>query len=72
MLTGILFSKYPFLQVKWTQDVEPWPADIGTVKVTSCLNRFEVLIEDDVPSDAVRTWAHEQLDAWLDEREDMS
>jgi len=72
MLTGILFSKYPFLQVKWTQDVEPWPADIGTVKVTSCLNRFEVLIEDNVPSDAVRTWAHEQLDAWLDEREDMS
>ena len=72
MLTGILFSKYPFLQVKWTQDVEPWPADIGTVKVTSCLNRFEVLIEDGVPSDAVRTWAHEQLDAWLDEREDMS
>lgn len=72
MLTGILFSKYPFLQVNWTQDVEPWPADIGTVKVTSCLNRFEVLIEDDVPSDAARTWAHEQLDAWLDEREDMS
>ena len=72
MLTGILFSKYPFLQVNWTQDVEPWPADIGTVKVTSCLNRFEVLIEDGVPSDAVRTWAHEQLDAWLDEREDMS
>jgi hypothetical protein len=72
MLTGILFSKYPFLQINWTQDVEPWPADIGTVKVTSCLNRFEVLIEDNVPSDAVRTWAHEQLDAWLDEREDMS
>lgn len=68
MLTGILFSKYPFLQVNWTQDVEPWPADIGTVKVTSCLNRFEVMLEGDIPSDAVRTWAHEQLDAWLDER----
>jgi len=26
------------------------------------------LLEGDIPSDAVRTWAHEQLDAWLDER----
>jgi len=27
-----------------------------------------MLLEGDIPSDAVRTWAHEQLDAWLDER----
>ena len=66
MLTGILFSKYPFLQIKWNEDVEP--ADIGTVKVTTCLNRFEILFDADIPSDAVREWAHEQLDAWLDER----
>lgn len=70
MLTGILFSKYPFLQIKWSKqdDPEDFGADVGSVKITTCLNRFEMLLEGDIPSDAVRTWAHEQLDAWLDDR----
>lgn len=71
MIKGIVFTSSPVQQVKWSQpmDAVKWLSDIGVIKVTTCFNRFEILMNDaDIPSDGVSEWAHQQVDKWLQSR----
>ena len=56
--------------VQWSKPMDPtaWDSDADLVTVTTCLNRFELLASGELPSEIMRRWAHEQLDAWLDKR----
>ena len=57
--------------IQWSNAMDPttWDSDVEKAKVTTCLNRFEVLASSrEMDSEVMRKWAHEQLDAWLDRR----
>ena len=59
--------------VRWSRPMDPkdWGGEMGisTAKVTVCQNRFELLASSsDLDSEAMRKWAHERLDEWLDKR----
>lgn len=50
-------------------DPKEWNSKLEVVKATICLNRFELLTSsDEVDSETMRKWAHEQLDRWLEIR----
>jgi len=50
-------------------DPTKWDSETEKAKVTTCLNRFEVLASSkEMHSDVMRKWAHERLDEWLDKR----
>ena len=71
MKKGILFTTGPVQNVRWSQPMDPrvWSQSVGVVKVTKCLNRFEILADSaDVESEMMREWAHERLDEWLNSR----
>ena len=71
MKQGVIFTVAPLSQVQWAHPMDPaeWNPKISVVKATTCLNRFELLASsDEVDSDTMRKWAHEQLDRWLDSR----
>jgi hypothetical protein len=57
--------------IQWSNAMDPtkWDSEIEKAKVTTCLNRFEVLASSkEMHSDVMRKWAHERLDEWLDKR----
>ena len=71
MKKGIIFTTGAVQNVRWSQPMDPlvWSQRIGVVKVTTCLNRFEILADGgDVESEMMREWAHKRLDEWLDGR----
>lgn len=71
MRKAILFTDAPVHNVCWSTPMDPnsWDQEVGVVKATTCLNRFEVLIQgDNIEAEDVREWAHRCLDAWLDKR----
>lgn len=57
--------------IQWSNVMDPttWDLEAEKAKITTCLNRFEVLASSkEMSSEIMRTWAHEQLDRWLDSR----
>lgn len=57
--------------IQWSNAMDPatWDSEAEKAKVTTCLNRFELLASSkEMSSEVMRQWAHEQLDRWLDAR----
>ncbi len=57
--------------IQWSNAMDPttWDSEAENAKVTTCLNRFEVLASSqEMNSEIMRKWVHEQLDRWLDSR----
>lgn len=57
--------------IQWSNVMDPttWDLEAEKAKVTTCLNRFELLASSSkMDSEVMRKWAHERLDEWLDKR----